>query len=65
MEVKVIKSNEAKVFMDGPEICREYIKTNKITFGTSSLLSGQTMRFFTLVVEKCSCTHQMMANIIN
>lgn len=42
MEVKVIKSSKAKVFMDGPEVCREYIKTNKITFGTSSLLPGQT-----------------------
>ena len=42
MEAKVIKSNETKVFMDGPEVCCEYIKTNKITFGTSSLLPGQT-----------------------
>ena len=42
MEVKVIKSNKAKVFMDGLEVCREYIRTNKITFGTSSLLPEQT-----------------------
>jgi quercetin dioxygenase-like cupin family protein len=42
MKVKVIRENQARVFMDGPEVCREYIKTNKITFGTSSLLPGQT-----------------------
>jgi len=42
MEVKVIKPGEAKVFMDGPEVCREYVKTGKLTFGTSTLLPGQT-----------------------
>jgi quercetin dioxygenase-like cupin family protein len=42
MEVKVIKAGEARVFMDGPEVCREYVKTGKLTFGTSTLLPGQT-----------------------
>jgi oxalate decarboxylase/phosphoglucose isomerase-like protein (cupin superfamily) len=42
MEVKVIKAGEARVFMDGPEVCREYEKTGKLTFGTSTLLPGQT-----------------------
>jgi len=42
MEVKVIRAGEAKVFMDGPEVCREYEKTGKLTFGTSTLLPGQT-----------------------
>ncbi len=61
--------------MDGPEVCREYTVTGKITFGSSALLPGQTggvdpghpnsHEIFTLVVEKCSCTHQMMGNIIN
>jgi hypothetical protein len=25
MEVKVIKEDQTRVFMDGPEVCREYI----------------------------------------
>ena len=42
MEVRVIRAGEARVFMDGPEVCREYVKTGKLTFGTSTLLPGQT-----------------------
>ena len=45
MEVKVIRAGEARVFMDGPEVCREYEKTGKLTFGTSTLLPGQTGGF--------------------
>jgi mannose-6-phosphate isomerase-like protein (cupin superfamily) len=41
MDVKVIRKNDAKVFMEGPELCREYLVTEKITFGTSRLLPGQ------------------------
>ncbi|WHH60484.1 cupin domain-containing protein [Petroclostridium sp. X23] len=41
MEPKVIKESEARVFLDGQELCREYIATGKITFGTSTLLPGQ------------------------
>jgi quercetin dioxygenase-like cupin family protein len=41
MDIKVIKKKDARSFMEGPEHCREYIKTEKITFGTSTLLSGQ------------------------
>ena len=40
--MKVIKPEDARFFMDGPEVCREYISTDKITFGTSTLLPGQT-----------------------
>lgn len=40
--MKVIKPSDAKFFMDGPEVCREYLVTDKITFGTSTLLPGQT-----------------------
>lgn len=40
--MRVIHSDEAQFFMDGPEVCRQYIATDKITFGTSTLLSGQT-----------------------
>jgi mannose-6-phosphate isomerase-like protein (cupin superfamily) len=42
MEVKVVRVGEARVFLDGPEVCREYVKTGKVTFGTSTLLPGQT-----------------------
>lgn len=42
MQPKVIKACAARVFMEGPEICHEYFNTGKITFGTSTLLPGQT-----------------------
>ena len=41
MEIKVVRKSEARSFMDGEEHCREYLKTGKITFGTSTLLPGQ------------------------
>lgn len=41
MDIKIIKKKEAKVFMEGPEVCREYLTTPKITFGTSRLLPGE------------------------
>lgn len=40
--MKVIRKNETNVSLDGPEVCREYICTGKITFGSSTLLPGQT-----------------------
>jgi len=42
MEVKVVRENKTRVFMDGPEVCREYVATDRITFGSSTLLPGQT-----------------------
>jgi mannose-6-phosphate isomerase-like protein (cupin superfamily) len=42
MNVKVVRKGETRVFMEGPEVCREYMKTGKITMGTSYLLPGQT-----------------------
>jgi len=42
MEIKVVKEDQTRVFMDGPEVCREYAVTGKITFGSSTLLPGQT-----------------------
>ena len=42
MEVKVIKEDQDRVYMYGPEVCREYTVTGKITFGSSTLLPGQT-----------------------
>ena len=41
MDIKVVRKSEARSFMDGEEHCREYLKTGKITFGTSTLLPGQ------------------------
>ena len=40
--MKVIKKQDAKIFMDGVEVCREYAVTPKITFGSSTLQPGQT-----------------------
>ena len=40
--MKVIRPKDAKFFMDGPEVCRDCLATEKITFGTSTLLPGQT-----------------------
>ena len=42
MDAQVVRAGEARVFLDGPEVCREYVKTGKVTFGTSTLLPGQT-----------------------
>ena len=40
--MKVIHPTDAEFFMDGSEVCRQYIATEKITFGSSTLLPGQT-----------------------
>lgn len=32
--MKVIHPTDAEFFMDGPEVCRQYIATEKITFGS-------------------------------
>lgn len=42
METKIVRAPEARIFLEGAEVCREYIKTDKITFGTSQLHPGQT-----------------------
>ncbi len=41
MEVKVVRRRDARNFMEGPEHCREYLKTDKILFGTSTIPPGQ------------------------
>jgi len=41
MDIKIVRKKDARNFMEGPEHCREYFKTGKITFGSSSLLPGQ------------------------
>jgi quercetin dioxygenase-like cupin family protein len=42
MEVKVVNEDKARVYLDGLEVCRVYTETGKITFGSSTLLPGQT-----------------------
>ena len=37
----VIRQIEARSFMEGPEHCREYVKAQKLWFGTSTLNPGQ------------------------
>lgn len=37
----IIRKTEARNFMEGPEHCREYLKTAKIWFGTSVVPPGQ------------------------
>ena len=41
MDVKVVRKKEARNFMEGPEHCREYLKTDKIVFGSSTIPPGQ------------------------
>jgi len=40
-EIKVVRKMEARNFMEGDEHCRLYVETDKIIFGTSSLLPGK------------------------
>lgn len=40
--MKVVKKENAGIFLDGVEVCRRYIETAKVTFGTSTLQPGQT-----------------------
>lgn len=39
-DVTVIGKNQARFFMDEQEVCREFFKTEKITFGMSELGPG-------------------------
>lgn len=40
--MKTVRKMEAAVSLDGPEVCRSYLENGKITFGSSTLLPGQT-----------------------
>jgi len=42
MDTRVVKPEQARIFMEGLEVCREYFKTELLTFGTSELQPGQT-----------------------
>ena len=37
----IIRQAEARRFMEGPEECREYARTGKLWFGTSTLKPGE------------------------
>jgi oxalate decarboxylase/phosphoglucose isomerase-like protein (cupin superfamily) len=38
---KIIRSTEAKTFMEGSELCREYVRNPKMWLGSSVLHPGQ------------------------
>jgi mannose-6-phosphate isomerase-like protein (cupin superfamily) len=38
---RIIRSTEARAFMEGPELCREFVRTEKLWLGTSTLQPGQ------------------------
>ena len=41
ISAQVIRATEARTFMEGSELCREYVKTPKMWLGTSTLQPGQ------------------------
>ena len=41
-QMKKVKADEAHFFMEGPEVCREYYKVDRILFGSSTLKPGET-----------------------
>jgi mannose-6-phosphate isomerase-like protein (cupin superfamily) len=41
MAAKIIREIESRAFMEGPEVCREYVRTPKMWMGTSTLQPGQ------------------------
>ena len=40
MDITVVRKKDAKNFMEGPEHCREYLRTDKVVFGSSTLPPG-------------------------
>jgi mannose-6-phosphate isomerase-like protein (cupin superfamily) len=40
-EIRAIRKDEVKVSMEGDELCRYYVKTSEIAFGTSTLEPGK------------------------
>nr|MDO8132818.1 cupin domain-containing protein [Candidatus Njordarchaeum guaymaensis] len=40
-KIRVMQKDEVKTFMEGDELCRLYVKTNEIVFGTSTLEPGK------------------------
>ena len=46
MDPIVVRKDEARTFYEGPELCREYHVTEKITFGSSTLQPGGSVTMF-------------------
>jgi mannose-6-phosphate isomerase-like protein (cupin superfamily) len=42
MEPTVVRELGARAFMEGPELCREYLRDEKLWFGTSTVPVGAT-----------------------
>ena len=73
--MKVIRKLDSRVFLDGPEVCREYVVTPKITFGSSTLQPGQTggidpghpngHEVFSSAAAPCSCTTRQPMNTMS
>ena len=40
MDMTIVSKKNAKIWMEEQEVCREYFKTEKITFGMSELPVG-------------------------
>jgi len=40
-KIGVTRKDEVKTFMEGDELCRLYVKSNEIVFGTSTLEPGK------------------------
>ena len=40
-DARVVRERDAKSFMEGDELCREYLRQPRMWFGTSFLLPGQ------------------------
>lgn len=38
---RIVRATDARTFMEGPEVCREFIRTPKMWLGTSTLPPGQ------------------------
>jgi uncharacterized cupin superfamily protein len=41
LQAKLIRCADARIFLDGPELCREFVKLPKMWLGTSTLQPGQ------------------------
>lgn len=74
-QAQVIRQADSRVFLDGPELCREYLRNAAMWFGSSTLQPGQTGGvdpghpgawevFFCAnghaVVDDGSCCHELM-----
>lgn len=40
-DYEVLRKEKARIFFEGREMCREYVSSGKITFGTSQLFPGE------------------------